>query len=122
MTDRAVVEDFYWTAVYPDGSTLPEVAPDGSEHGWAEIDQDRLEAFCLQPSRIGLPTAVLRLHDSRPIYFRRRSIENILTGDGSVSGTITVLGFQRTVNGTCVKAFVAFYPDGTVLVSDRDDF
>lgn len=123
MTDRATVEDFYWTAVYADGA-LSEVDQDGTEHGWAEIDQSRLRSFCLLPSRPGLPSPVLRLDDpdSRPVYFRRRVVADVLAGSGGVTQTVTVLGWQRTVAGRCVKSFVAFYSDGSVLVSDRDDF
>lgn len=123
MSERTAPEDFYWTAIYADG-WLQEIDADGNEHGWSEIDQSRLVAFALSPSRVGLPAPMLKLHDpeSRPIYFRRRTIANLLDGTGEVSSTVTVLGWQRTVNGRCVKAFAAFYADGSVLVSDRDDF
>lgn len=129
MADRSAVEDFSWAALYADGDGLAEVTPNGVDHGFAEVDQSRLSAFCLVPSRMGLPNGVLKLHEagSRPIYFRRRTIANVLNGGSEVTATVTVLGFQQEhrlgKNQTVtVKAFVAFYSDGSVLVSDRDDF
>jgi hypothetical protein len=118
-----VAEDFTWSAVYRDGSVLPERDPDGTEHGWAEIDQDRLDLFALMPQRPGLPSPVLKLSPAvRPIFFRRRVVTLDPDGGPEQTRTITVLGFATTVEQRAVKAFVAVYPDGSVLISDQDNF
>ncbi len=117
---------FTWIACYDDGSSLMEIESDGTEHGFAEVDLDRLSAFVLNPMREGLPSPVVKIDRAggqRPIFFRRRSIALDPETHGEANrSTITVLGWQKTVEGKNVKSFAALYEDGSVLISDRDEF
>lgn len=114
-----------WIACYDDGSSLMEIEPDGTEHGFAEVDLARLSAFVLNPMRDGLPAPIVKIDRAsgqRPIFFRRRTIAlDPALGTEEKRSTITVLGWQKTVEGKNVKSFVALYEDGSVLISDRDD-
>jgi len=119
-----MTDDWAWRAIYVDETHLDEVDAAGTEHGFAEVDQGRLVAFALLPRRAGLPTPVVRLDPAsgqRPIFFRTRLVDvNPQTGAESNQRTITVLGWQRTVEGRNVQSLTALYDDGSaVLVDDR---
>lgn len=110
-----------WRAHYRDGSTLDEFDADGRDHGFADVDQSRLAAFELLPAADGLQRAVLLVTgDLRPIFFRRRTVTVSQSGESEEPVSIHVLGWQRTVAGQNVKSFTAYYPDGSVLVTDDD--
>lgn len=118
-----------WCALYRDfdpnnpDTYLPEYEHDGTAHGWADIDQSRLDKFVLYAQRDHLRTHVLQVSEtSRPIFFRRRRIElNIATDETQGRSTVHVLGYQRTVRGVNVKFATGFHEDGSVTLTDDLD-
>src|SRR5512146_1487349 len=114
-TPNPCPDAWMWEARYLDGTTLPEFTWEAKEqqwkdHGWAEVDKDRLAAFALIPMRPGLPSHMLALNPlvsgntTRFIFFRRRM--GVMAPPGALlpadryptgTATCTVLGWQRTI-------------------------
>jgi hypothetical protein len=113
-----MTEPYLFRAYYNDGEILDEAPGVGFGH----IDQPRLVALELVPQWAGLPQPHLAVSEGlRPIFFRRRKINvSSATGEQERLPVITVLGWQRTVNGTNVKSLVAFFEDGSALITDDD--
>jgi hypothetical protein len=110
-----------WRAIYTDDTYLDEFDEhDGTQHGWKDIDLERLHSFVLFSKREHLQSHLLRLTpEARPIFFRRRSIElSIESGEDQGRTTTTVLGMQRTVRGVNVASYTYLFEDGSILVSD----
>jgi hypothetical protein len=114
---------FYWVAHYRDGSKFKEFNGTGPKHGFAEIDLSRCVALQLIPQRPHLPTPHVVVEEGvRPIFFRRRSQEmDLKTGEIIRYKTVTVLGFQRTIEGRNAKSFMAFYDDGSVTITHDEE-
>jgi hypothetical protein len=127
---------WHWRAHYSALDGQPEEFLDEYDHetgkgrGFASIDQSRLVRFELVSQRPHLPNHSLALlKDSRPIFFRRRHArlsDYVLVDDEGNEitpgfPTITVLGWQRTVNGKNVKAVVFFLEDGSSICADDTD-
>lgn len=126
---------WHWRAHYSSDPENPEFLDEydhetGKGRGFAQIDQSRLVRFELVSQREGLPNHSLSLlKDSRPIFFRRRHArftDYVLVdekGNEITPGfpTMTVLGWQRTVNGRNVKAVIFFLEDGSSICADDTD-
>lgn len=116
------MDDAYrWLARYTDGTVLREYEDDGTEHGFADVDQARLASFELLP-RSGPPVILVPSEDVRPFFFRRRRIA--LGPDGAEQGrsTVTILGYRVTEGGHERAGYIGLYEDGTARISDRDDY
>lgn len=115
---------WHWRAHYSeDGSSyLDEYDADGTQHGFAEVDIARVVVFELRPVSPGLPPVLVKIgRQSRPIFWRTHITSvNPQTGEQVGQMTITVAGWQRTVNGRNVQSLTACYPNGAILcVDDR---
>jgi hypothetical protein len=112
-----------WRAHYNDGTKLDEWE-NNTEHGWKDVDLDRLVAFELIPDYdcLHLPRPTLSITPTmRPIFFRRNRVE-IDPNGGNEVGRIVVpcLGWQKTIEGVNVKSFTFYFEDGSVVVTDDD--
>jgi hypothetical protein len=60
-----------WRACYNDGSSLPQISPDGGENRYADIDRSRLTTFALEDGR-GERVFALHLDRGQRLIYRRR--------------------------------------------------
>lgn len=99
-----------WTAKYLDGSILPQQEPNGSTNSYHDIDRDNLEAFILHwPD--GRPVAVIDFVDDssgdpdigpKRLIWRKRHNQ----GSNGTHVSITLAGWQRTINGRNVQSIL----------------
>lgn len=111
-----------WGVLYDDGSWFNELAPDGSERGFAEVDLGRARAVAI--FRGGEPTHMVECRPAlgeRPIFFRRRGIELDPNGVEIGRHTHHVLGVQRTIKGRNVSSYCFVDEDGRAFLTDRHD-
>ncbi len=121
-------DPWYWVAHYSDGTQLCEYDDDG-QHGWKEIDQSKLTAFELVPLQEGLVHHILKVSaDSRPIFFRRRTISVNINGEVPVEtgrDVFHVVGFQKTFgkgkHQKSYKCFVFIFQDGSTILTDDSE-
>jgi hypothetical protein len=120
---------WHWRIHYTDGTILDEYdqdAPDG--RGFASVDLPRVRAVELIPQREGLRNHAVKIEADkgmRPIFFRRRLMPVDLSGEfptGVVVASLTVLGYQKTLEGLNgplnSSHYTFFFEDGSVLVTD----
>lgn len=105
-----------WCAEYDDGTLLHEYDDDGTDHGFAEIDQARLVRLLLVPGRVGLSTHTIERGDGETANFwRRRPITlNPNTGEQTQGESITIVCIERP--GTAPTYTILFH-DGSIAVS-----
>lgn len=112
------MDDYRWIAHYDDDTWLNE-----EDHGFADIDLSRIIAFELAPNRDGFAPIAVDIDQSvgmRPIFFRRRYLTVATDNEQTLNGSVTFVGWQKTVAGRNVKSFVAILPDGSLLLADHD--
>lgn len=104
-----------WEAHYQDGSVLAQIDEAGREHGWAEVDQSRLEAVALLPLHPTLPAHVLKLQPGqRAVCFRRKGmLSDPDTGLQIQTPAVTVLGWET--EGAALYTF--YHWDGSTVIS-----
>jgi len=117
---------YTWVAFYQDGTSLREFDETGQDHGFGEVDLDRLGAFALLPTVPGLSAAQVLIDPAsgqRPIFFRRRIGRAEPHPDRARPNHLTLhfLGWQKTVGGQNVRAATAYWPDGSMLLVDDPD-
>jgi len=105
-----------WVAHYADGGTLEELDPHG-DHGFADVDLERVCGFELRPIGAGLPAVYVMIDAAageRPVFFRRRATSWLLAG-GDPSTVFTCVGRRDGHGATCV-----FLDEtGRVLLADE---
>jgi hypothetical protein len=118
-----------WRVVYKDETILREIDPDGTEHLFKEINQDKLEYFQLvNPQDIAI--CQVHLGEDKRLIFARRNI--ITTGSRVVERgdvkvplpikshqIVIILGWQRTIKGVSSKAIFYLLPDGRIEMDDE---
>lgn len=111
MPDR-----FRWRAVYTDGTTLDQVEPDGTKHGYGDIDRTCLAFFELHDWEASHPVFRIRLDYGDRLIWRRRVD---MTGGGTVE-CCHIVGKQNTINGKN-RQWIAgvFESDGRMEYADR---
>lgn len=117
----------FWVAHYSDGSHLAEF-DGGREHNLADAlaregDGVRLVEFCLLPhdEQAGLPPYAVRVAEGdRLIFARRRTYVLKPTGEQFQAPSRTILGWKRKLARRTVSSYLTIYPNGTVVLSDRD--
>jgi hypothetical protein len=129
----------HWVALRDNGKTgaaevlVAEYDEDGvRRHPFADVlgHLDELTEVSLLPhDEDGVRYAVVldpADHATRPIFFRRRTFEDVMNNPGDAVPKLTCLGFQKTVvvgdAEVNVKALLFIFPDGTVVLSDQDTF
>lgn len=127
------MQDFEWTwlVVYDDGSTLGEA----EDVGWPAVEMPRVRSLIVLPTNEELTTHyVVPIKEGlRPIFFRRTRQLQIndpstipapyILPDGSVRTSYlfaTVFGWQQTIHRRNIKSLTWLFPDGSVVVADRD--
>jgi len=115
-----------WEVVYDDGEILREVGEGGAERTWRDIDQDRVSAFLLTPTRDGLRSFAQELQPGERLIFLRRRVQLLspLTGNGQeelrpegAPYTWHVLGTQQTVAGQNIQRFLFISETGDAFAS-----
>jgi len=122
-----------WRAIYnedPDNPEfLSEIDKNGKEHPFKEIDKDRLVAFQIVNAQ-NVAVCQVRLGEGKRLIFARRNLMTtgrriIQQGEAKVPvpvkahQKIIILGWQKTVNGTNVKAIFYLLPDGRIEMDDE---
>ena len=104
-----------WKAVYKDGSILPQLAEDGKENKYGDIDRDNLEFFELFKGE----KLIFRLHlePGRRLIVRMRTIGNFF--DPSVNEVIWLVGWQWNANGRNVQDLAWIHENGLVELTGR---
>lgn len=107
-----MVERFIWSVIYddPDGGEIYEEYPSPTEHrSFTTVDVERVVRLILRPNHwLGAegPTLVAPCYrdaeGARPIMFRTVAM-NVDTGE---TARWHVFGWQKTVNGSNVKALL----------------
>lgn len=117
---------WHWRFYYADGTQFNEFDEDGTDHGFAEVDLAQVVALELVPQRPNLPNHIVLItpQEQRPIFFRRRAKPLLLSADAvQVTGhlTVTVIGWQETVQGQNVTHYSAFFDDGSSFATTDHD-
>ncbi|MBA3826892.1 MAG: hypothetical protein H0X24_23740 [Ktedonobacterales bacterium] len=103
-----------WIVAYPDGATLAEYAPDGSEHGWAEVRANAVAILALQDAMGQLVVIVEVPTGHTAEFFRRRTISLTIEGGQEVQrSSVTYLGWDG--------AYLCVYEDGSVALRPHKD-
>jgi len=124
------IDHWMWQAIYNDGSTLEEIEDDGTLHGYAEIDQNKLGGLILYPLIPGLPQFAVQLGNGRRLIFYRLrqrigALGYVASDDIDIvhqhqGPSFQVIGFQRTVNDTNFKSLTYINEEGVSYVTDED--
>jgi hypothetical protein len=112
-------DQLLWVAGYDDGTQLEEC--DGNaDHGFGEVDLERLRYFALVPrSGGGVQHVVQQSKGTKLIFFRRRQIELSQDLDGAQEWvTIPVLGLKITAGDRVTKVYEYLLPNGSTLLTD----
>ena len=110
---------YMWRGHYADGTIIDEYDESGNARGFASVDVLRLVAFELVAIQPGLQSLhIVVTQECRPIFFRRRAITLDMDTGTQVHSAITVLGFQKTLEGRNFKSFMAVFPDGSIMLTD----
>jgi hypothetical protein len=114
------VDNWYWEAIYSDGTSLEELEDDGTLHGFREINQEKLTGFILRPLHPHLPQFAVQVNPGkRLIFFRKRKkILDMNTGEQYDAPPFQCIGFQETVNGRNVKSYLFVDVDGNSVLTD----
>lgn len=116
-----------WRARYRDDGQSPtelwEYDEDGTQHVFAEVDQDRLEWFDLIPQYEGLKAHTLKVPEGpewRAIFYRHRFTQVASYADGSFGDprlvrTHHMLGLQYG-DDEAIQFKTHFYFDGSVRI------
>ncbi len=116
-----VHDQYTWRVEYTDGTTLDEIAEDGTVLPFGSVEIERVRAlFVASVHDIDHSFLVWLKNGQRPIFFRRRSIElNPNDGTQTVLPATTCIGWQETRKGRNVASYLFICPDGsTILTSD----
>src|SRR5215469_8895217 len=76
------LHDYYWKAVYNDGSILPQYETKNGkqvENKYTDIDRDRLERFDVIDYETNKPHFSLWIHDGQQLIYRRRTLLPVST-------------------------------------------
>ncbi len=112
--------EFYWRAVYYEGSMAEQYDAQGDKviRGYEDIDRQRLMAFEIREKITkALVHRVYMGPDKRLIWRMRhdRSSKDNFAGDTIVH----LVGWQKTVEGHNVQAITCVFPDGHTELIDR---
>lgn len=100
--------EWKWEAYYSDGFYLKQYADDGIFHQFAEIDQDRLQAFTVTNGETR--HTLLLPEEAKLIHFYR----NTLLENAKFHVVTTVFGYEKEK----LKVLFAIMPDGQVVITD----
>lgn len=120
------MDTWHWLAIYTDGDLFPEYEEGGRQHGFGQVDRDRLKAIAWVPSDpdSGHAQVIVDIEPGdAPLLFRRRR-RKVSLATGHVVGTTVIhyIGKERTLpDGGSVKSFVRLYDDGSIRLTDHDD-
>lgn len=112
--------EFFWRAVYYDGSTADQYDVKGERviRGYEDIDRQRLQAFEIREKDTqNLVYRVWLGGDKRLIWRERVYIQRV--GGNQYELRIHLVGWQRTVEGRNVQAIAFIFPDGHIELIDR---
>ena len=86
-----------WTAHYADGSALGEWDEQGNEHGFREVEVDRVVALELTHVADALPPLAVLVDGpggQKPVFFRRRTVTLSADGQEKERETVTCIGWE----------------------------
>ena len=103
--------EFYWRAIYYDGSEADQYGPEGDAvaRGYEDIDRSHLMAFEIRDRETDRLIHRVYMGGDKRLIWRRRVYKKI-TGEPDV--VIHLVGWQRTVQGKNVQAITFVFPDG----------
>ena len=112
--------DFYWKAIYDDGTELKQYKVDGSKNKYPDINRDRLAKFVLCQVNSDEPTVVVHITEGMRLVCRQRVALTFGSTDLAVKNTVRVwlVGWQKLVEGRNVQTVMAVFPDGHIEVTD----
>lgn len=105
--------DFYWKAVYTDGTELPQYNADGSENKYVDIDRSKLVRFALLQVNSDKPVVVLHLDQGQRLICRRRVAKHF-SQDLKPQGeeVVWLVGWQQKINGRNSQMICFVFEDG----------
>lgn len=105
-----------WVAIYADNTELPQYNGDGSENRYADIDRTRLKQFVIKTEEDPVhPVLVMNFAAGQRLIYRRR-VELTPNGEPYV---VTMVGWQKTVNGENLQSIAFLFPDKHIEWSGR---
>lgn len=107
-----------WTAVYKDGTYLPQYNEDDSENKYGNINRDILERFILVDRETDKVKFALNLDPSKKLIFRRRTA---ISMQSKVTEIAYIIGWQESVRGKAVQN-INFYFESTGHIEMIDGF
>ena len=109
--------DLMWIAVYSDGSNVRQFDENGYEAKYSDIDRERLTEFHIVNREDETKTLfALALDPEQRLIYRRRIATS---GNNEHRWSITMVGWQQTINGQNVQAISWVFPDGGVIQTGR---
>jgi hypothetical protein len=126
-----------WTALYEDGTYLPQFDVDGQEHLFKEIDETKLVELIVSTSTqqysVNLRRGTFFINDMalsfqsfenlsgyRLIYFRRVQKHMGSGGDETEEETIQeFVGWQITIDNKNHKRYLAINGDGLITLMEK---
>lgn len=112
-------DNWYWQALYDDGTSIEELEDDGTLHGFQEIDQGRLVGFILRPLYDHLPQHAVQITaGTRLVFFRkRRKVLDLSGGEQRDAPPYQCIGLTRNDH----TSYLFIDVDGNaVLTTERD--
>lgn len=103
-------ENFFWKAIYSDGTFLPQFNEDSSENKYSDIDREKICFFEVYSKSVLIFR--LELEKGRRLIFRKRVTQCI--SSGKVTRIVLLVGWQQTINGTNVQDIAYVFEDGHV--------
>jgi hypothetical protein len=112
VIENSVINTF-WRAIYENGESLSQIAPDGKENSYGDIDKRALTKFILY--RYGEPIVVVHLDPNKKLIYRmRRAMDN-----HGAEETVYLVGWQENRNGMNIQMIVFLFEDDHIEVVDR---
>lgn len=109
--------DLMWIAVYEDGTNLRQFDENGHEARYSDIERERLTEFHLVNKDDEARTIfALALDPGQRLIYRRRVATS---GNNEPKWTITMVGWQQTINGQNVQSISWIFPEGGIIQTGR---
>lgn len=103
----------HWSAFYTDGKSLSQIAANGHENNYGDIDKKKLTKFVLY--RYEEPMIVIHLGGNKRLIYRMRRAMN----NHGEEETVYLAGWQERKNGMNVQMIAFLFENDHIEIVDR---